>query len=196
MIVCASPARSYPLQLSIHKANAITHRKSPSRQGREGITLLVVPPCFGQFSGKLTLIKRNNGRSRGNCSVQTPRRPSAYLLRGKLAAYMVFPLSRRTRLLLLLTVPSTVLLVGYSLAGKQQHVKCALSSLGRCQREQPISNYIALEVKRLQTRDCAGINSDLNSRNISTLLLYQYRIGWLTRSMLNSIGDIPLKRDC
>ena len=129
------------------------------------------------FLKKSILIKRNNGRSRGNCSVQTPRRPSAYLLRGKLAAYMVFPLSRRTRLLLLLTVPSTVLLVGYSLAGKQQHVKCALSSLGRCQREQPISNYIALEVKRLQTRDCAGINSDLNSRNISTLLLYQYRIG-------------------
>src|SRR6266480_5504987 len=91
MIVCASPARSYPLQLSIHKPNAITHRKSPSRQGREGFTLLVVPPCFGQFSGKSTLIKRGNGRSRGNCSIQTPRRPSAHLLRGKLAALYGFP---------------------------------------------------------------------------------------------------------
>src|SRR5437588_2288275 len=97
MIVCASPARSYPLQLSMNNANAITHRKSPSRQGREGITKLVVPPCFDQFSGKLILIKRGNGRSRGNCSIQTPRRPSAYLLRGKLAALIWFSLSHGVR---------------------------------------------------------------------------------------------------
>jgi hypothetical protein len=102
----------------------MTHRKSPSRQGREGITLLVVPPCFDQFSEKSTLIRRCNGRSRGNCTVQTPRRLSVYLLRGKLAAYMVFPLSRSTHLLLLLIVPYTVLCVSYSLEGKQQDVKC------------------------------------------------------------------------
>src|SRR2546429_6001999 len=41
-ILCASPARSYPLQLSISMANAITHRKSPSRQGREGLFLCVI----------------------------------------------------------------------------------------------------------------------------------------------------------
>src|SRR5438876_1377312 len=106
--------------------------KALSRQGRERALLYSWYHLVSiNFLRKLILIKRSNGRSRGNCSVQTPRRPSAYLLRGKLAAYMVFPLSRSTRLLLLLTVPYTVLLVGYSLAGKQQHVKCTLSLLGR-----------------------------------------------------------------
>jgi len=42
------------------------------------------------FPEKLILIKRSNGRSRGKCNVQTPRRLSVYLLRGKLAAYPVF----------------------------------------------------------------------------------------------------------
>ena len=75
------------------------------------------------FQEKLILIKRCIGRSRGNCNVQTPRRPSAYLLRGKLAAHLVFPLSRSIHLLLLLTVPYAVLFLSYSLAAKQQHVK-------------------------------------------------------------------------
>ncbi len=100
------------------------------------------------FSEKLTLIKRNNGRSRGNFNVQTPRRPSAYLLRGKLAAYMVFPLSRSTRLLLLLIVPSTVLFVGYSLAGKQQHVKCIWKCALRA-RGKSSSNNIKEAMKRI-----------------------------------------------
>jgi hypothetical protein len=38
------------------------------------------------FPGKSILIKRNNGRSRGNGNIQTHRRPSTHLLRGKLAA--------------------------------------------------------------------------------------------------------------
>ncbi len=67
-------------------------------------------------------MSRNNGRSRGNYSFQTHRRPSAHLLRGRLTAPLVFPLLRSIRLLLLLTV-ITVLFAGYSLAGKQQDVK-------------------------------------------------------------------------
>ena len=39
-----------PSSYHMSMANEMTHRKSPSRQGREGITLLVVPPCFDQFS--------------------------------------------------------------------------------------------------------------------------------------------------
>src|SRR6266699_3023395 len=90
--------------------NVFTHRKSPSRQGRErALHYSWYHLVSINLPGELILMWRNNGRSRGSCSFQTYRRPSAHLLRGKLPASLVLPLLRSMRLLLPLIVTCIVL---------------------------------------------------------------------------------------
>src|SRR6266702_8052869 len=106
MKLFASPARSYPLQVQFLRQMKLRIEKALPVKDERGHYFTRGTTLFRSiFLKKSILIKRNNGRSRGNCSIQTHRRPSTHMLRGKLAAYSVFPLSQSMCLLLLLTVP-------------------------------------------------------------------------------------------